>query len=247
MENAKKLKDKKYYLLILILMLITLILLPQKAYAALQSNPSTHYNNSYKKNPTAWMSNIRYMEEANNAMGLTEQFNGDLTSTSSNNIDVHMMRSTEYGAIAILAVSGYGNPSQMQASSIKSTTGNVTGVYYTAQNNSASYPEWVAGGLQGYIFGGTNTRYYDAYSANNGAVKKGDAMNLHWQGTPCANWGDSRSPYFERNYLRVLWLLLQLCEHCLLWPWSCCVWCRTLKGGPAPLWFDVGIFKKCYK
>lgn len=38
-------------------------------------------------------------------MGLDETFNADLTSKESNNIDVHMMRSTEYGAIAILSAS----------------------------------------------------------------------------------------------------------------------------------------------
>lgn len=202
MKNAKKLKNKKYYLLILSLMLITLIILPQKAYAALQSNPSTHYNNSYQKNPSAWMKAIRYMEAANNAMGLTESFNSDLTTkqgTPSNNIDVHMMRNTEYGAIAILAVSGYGNPTTMYGT--KTTTGNVTGVYYyTTSDHDYDHREYVAGGLSERIFGGTNTRYYDVYSASNGAVKKGDAMDLMWQGANGSRWISTDYPYFCRNH-----------------------------------------------
>lgn len=150
------------------------------------------------------MQQIRYMEASNNAMGLTEQFNSDLTTregTDSNNIDVHMMRSTEYGAIAILAVSGYGNPVAMQASGVKTTTGNVTGVYYTTTGygDNAHY-EWVAGGLSGEIFSGTNSRYYDAYSTTNGAVKVGDAMNLKWQGASKAVWITQGGPYFCRNY-----------------------------------------------
>lgn len=203
MKNVKELKIKKCKLLILGLILIVLIIIPpQRTYAALQSNPSTHYK--YEKNPTTWMSQIRYMEAANNAMGLSEQFNSDLTTkegTESNNIDVHMMRSTEYGAIAILAVSGYGNGATMQETTIKSTTGNVTGVYYTTRaGNYNTYAEYVAGGLAGYIFSGVNTRYYDAYSGNNGAVKRGDAMDLKWQGTFNADWISSSYPYFKRNY-----------------------------------------------
>lgn len=180
-----------------------LLILPLNSYAVLQSNPSTHYGESYRKTSVQWMSQIRQMEAANNAMGLTEVFNSDLTTkdgTESNNIDVHMMRSTEYGAIAILAVSGYGNPTTMQASGVKSTTGNVTGVYYTTTGyyDSIHY-EFVAGGLSGMIFSGTNTRYYDAYSATKGAVKVGDAMNLKWQGTPNSYWVTSSEPYFVRN------------------------------------------------
>ena len=58
---------------------------------------------------------FRTMEQAGGSMGLAETLNADLTSKESNNMDVHMMRSTEYGAIAILSASGYGNPSNAQA------------------------------------------------------------------------------------------------------------------------------------
>ena len=60
------------------------------------------------------------------------------------------MRSTEYGAIAILSASGYGNPQTLQNSAVKTTTGNKTGVYFTGNNW-----EWVAGGVNGSIFGGS--------------------------------------------------------------------------------------------
>ncbi len=142
-------KNKRIYLVLIILICITIIaLLPKYTYAALQANPNTHYS-GYKRNSNQWISEIRQMEAPNNAMGLVESFKSDLTPTTSNNIDVHMMKSTEYGAIAILAVSGYGNPQTMQASSIKTTTGNTTGVYYTPTPNNNSnnvniYAELVA-------------------------------------------------------------------------------------------------------
>ena len=63
-----------------------------------------------------------------------------------------MMRSTEYGAIAILSASGYGNPQTLQNSAVKTTTGNKTGVYFTGNNW-----EWVAGGVNGRIFGGVRS------------------------------------------------------------------------------------------
>lgn len=201
MKKIKELKKKKILFIILGFMLITL---QPKAYAALQSNPSTHYKAT--KAPTTWISEIRNMEAPNNAMGLSEQFNSDLTTktgTNSNNIDVHMMRNTEYGAIAILAVSGYGNPSTMQASKIKTTTGNVTGVYYNTHvpvdGGQGQYQESIAGGISQKIFSGTNERYYDSYLS--GKIKKGDAMNMKWQGVseqvwPSAYLGRNRTGYF---------------------------------------------------
>lgn len=166
-----------------------MIYIPINSYAVLQSNPNTHYKDGNQKNATAWMSGIRQMEATNGAMGLTEEINSDLTikeGTESNNIDVHMIRSTEYGAIAILSASGYGNPNTIQSSSIKSTTGNVTGVYYTYDKNNANwYREWVAAtSTNGYE--GINTRYYDRYERN--VPKVGDALDLYWHESAAHYW-----------------------------------------------------------
>ncbi len=91
---------------------------------------------------------------------------GDLTSESSNNgIDVHMMRTTEYGAIAILSASGYGNPSNAQA--ITSTTGNETGIIL----NTNCY-EWTAGDYKEVFFSGVNNRYFDTYTSNQASAKQ---------------------------------------------------------------------------
>ena len=171
--------------------------------AALQANPNTHYTKS--DNPTNWMSNMRKMEETGNAMGLSETFNSDLTASSkSNNIDVHMMKSTEYGAIAILSASGYGNSQTLQNSSVKTSTGNKTGVYFSGNNW-----EWVAGGYSGHIFGGVNLRYFDTYSEDKGSARIGDALGsayttnpggTGWHSASNSTWVDNGSwAYFRRG------------------------------------------------
>ena len=180
--------------------------------AALQSNPNTQYKTP--DTPTNWIKTIRQIETSGNAMGLSETLNSDLTASSeSNGIDVHMMKSTEYGAIAILSASGYGNPQTLQSSSVKTTTGNKTGIYF-----SGSDWEWVAGGLSGSVFSGVNARYYDAYGTNNKSsydfdtnksnAKTGDALGDGTTSNPgCAGWHSaserywvySSGPYFLRG------------------------------------------------
>lgn len=188
-------KNKRVYLVLIILICI-IALLPSFTYAALQANPSTHYK--YKKMPEQWMPQIRQMEAPNNAMGLVEGFNSDLTPTTSNNIDVHMMRNTEYGAIAILSVSGYGNPQTIQSSSTKTTTGNTTGIYYTSSDNT--YRESVAGckttsGYASIWINVIGSRYYDLY----GGYRVGDAMNMKWHGTVQQEWGREQQDFLSRN------------------------------------------------
>ena len=171
--------------------------------AALQSNPNTQYKTQY--NPTTWMTQIRQIETSGNAMGLSETLNSDLTSSSeSNGIDVHMMKSTEYGAIAILSASGYGNPQTLQSSSVKTTTGNKTGIYFSGSNW-----EWVAGGLSGSIFSGVNSRYFDTYSGSQASARIGDALGsasttnpgcAGWHSASYSYWVDSSYPCFLRGY-----------------------------------------------
>lgn len=187
-------KTRKKYLMILFLALSITILPMGGVKAALQANPNTHAKKTDA--PTNWMSNIRKMEETNGAMGLSESLNSDLTSKESNNIDVHMMRVTEYGAIAILSASGYGNTKTLQNSSIKTTTGNKTGIYFTGNNW-----EYNAGGLEGYIFGGVNGKYYDTYTGSSSSARVGDALKcVKWHSASDSSWpNDKDYPYFVRN------------------------------------------------
>ena len=134
--------------------------------AVLQSNGNT--GATYNLND--WMVNVRKMEELGGAMGLSETLNSNLTASSdSNNIDVHMQKNTEYGALAILSASSYGNPNKINSG--ETTTGNVTGVVVRLNW------EWVAAGTSS---GGNNYntaagRYKNIYTPS--YVKKiGDAI-----------------------------------------------------------------------
>ena len=194
-------KKTKLILLTLIILLVTILLNTSEVQATLQANPTTHYKKSDL--PTNWMTNIRKMEETGGSMGLDETLNADLTSSSgSNNIDVHMMRSTEYGAIAILSASGYGNSKTLQNSEIKTTTGNKTGVYL-----SGGDWEFNAGGLENRIFSGVNKKYYDEYTNSINSAKVGDALGEK-SNNGCKGWHKGRSgewvniscQYFKRYY-----------------------------------------------
>ena len=147
-----------------------ILLIPESNYAVLQANRNTHGQKA--DTVVYWMTNVRNMETAGQAMGLDEKIDSTTkkATSKSNGIDVHMIKTTEYGAVAILSASGYGNPSMIQLSTIKSTTGNKTGVYFNQGW------EWGAGGLQGIIFSGVDEKYYDAYTASNESAKKGDAL-----------------------------------------------------------------------
>lgn len=158
--------------------------------AALQSNPSTQSTTT--KKAEAWMKQFRYMEQVNQGMGLSEKLNADLTfSGESNNIDVHMMKSTEYGAIAILSASGYGNPRNDKV--ISSTTGNKTGVIMKEPRNIYDEQrEYVAAGLKDRVFTGIDGRYYDAYERN--VEKIGDALGTATSKYPgCKGWHSAES------------------------------------------------------
>ena len=178
MLNKKNLKVK-----LILLIIILFILLPiGESKAVLQANPNTHYT---KTDVFAnFINDIRKMEESNGAMGLKETFNEDLTSSSgSNGIDVHMERSTEYGAVAILSTSGYGNANTLQNSEIKTTTGNKSGVYF-----SGSQYEYVAGGMESGLTN-VNKKYYDIYTASIESAKIGDALGNSSTTNPgCTGW-----------------------------------------------------------
>ena len=104
-----------------------------------------------------------------------------------------MIKSTEYGAIAILSASGYGNPSK--ASNITTTTGNNTGMIL-----STSAWEWVAGCLNA-SFGAINPIYYDSYGGDSSSAKVGDALATcaRWHGASYSTWVNGYNPFFLRG------------------------------------------------
>ena len=158
---------KKKKIGISIIILISMIMLGSgNVKAALQSNPNTHMTK----------------EDS-----LTETLQSDLTPNTSNGIDVHQMRTTEYGAMAILAASGYGNPSNAKV--ITTTTGNNTGVML-----STGEYEWTSGIATTNTLSGVNARYYDLYTTNGNSAKPGDALGSKTVANPgCAGWHQAYS------------------------------------------------------
>lgn len=168
---------KKRIFIILLLILFILIMLTKGTHAVLQANGST----PAKMQLEQWLVQVRYMEGHNGALGLEETINQNLTSSSgSNNLDIHMQKNTEYGAIAILSASDYGNPVKIESGN--TTTGNETGIYinlngeYVAAHNSYAVQN-------AYNYGATQFRasadkyknVYD-YSPTYGPKKVGDAI-----------------------------------------------------------------------
>lgn len=182
-------KNKKTISLILAIFL--LILLAPYSKANYQISPNGTRVREYQTNMAV---RVRYMEASNQVMGLNELCNGTTleATTESNNIDVHMLKNTEYGAVAILSASkqygkqGTGADSYINkntSTGIATTTGNQYGVYEMGQSH-----EWVAGGR-------TNTtpylnKYYDIYTTNASSAKVGDATieTKTWKGSKTHHW-----------------------------------------------------------
>ena len=179
-----KKKLLKFFIIIGALALLLTIISTTQVQAVLQSNPNTHYKK--KDYSQYWMTNFRNMEATGAALGLKETKNSTsmLSTSESNNLDSHMMRRTEYGAIAILSASGYGNPKKLQESTIKTTTGNETGLYY-----KGTAWEWIAGGYSPNVFKNVDVRYYDSYNSKNTSAKVGDALGTKDTTNPgCTGW-----------------------------------------------------------
>ena len=187
-------KTKKI-ILTAILIAITLILSGEGVQAALQANPNTQ---SKKTDTLAnWVKNVRKMEEADGAMGLGETIDSTtlLATSNSNGIDVHCVKTTEYGAMAILSASGYGNPSNERV--ITTTTGNNTGVILNTSNH-----EWTSGirSVSGAGLTGVNARYYDLYTSSSDSAKRGDALGSETAANPgCAGWHSASDSIWLSN------------------------------------------------
>ena len=179
-------KNKKVFLTILFLMVMIIMMLScNNSYAVLQVNGSDPATQLTKD----WIVNFRKMEALGGTLGLEETINDDLTSTESNNLDCHMIKNTEYGALAILSASSYGNPYRIEDGD--TTTGNKTGVQMNINNEwTAAHSTNIAWDRTGYekVFKDAKTRYINWYPyVENGKYQRkiGDAL------AETAGWHDS--------------------------------------------------------
>lgn len=162
-----------------LLFTVFIILNVKESKSVLQSNGNT----IAKYNLSDWIMNARNMETLGGGMGLSEKINNDLTFRgNSNNIDVHMQKNTEYGALVILSASSYGNPNKVKNGD--TTTGNITGAVMNINS------EWVVAGTElnpATNFANATQRYKNIYGPfpTNYVAKNGDAtiQTNSWHGS----------------------------------------------------------------
>lgn len=210
-------KTIKKIAMAVVVIMITILLQTTKVQAGYQSIPT---GSSPITISTTWIIGIRQMESAGQGLGLKETINTKtgLATSKSNNIDVHMQKNTEYGAILLLGASDYGK----QGSSIEArrmdkgattisgtdvkatTTGNVTGIYemgYYNMNISYTMWEWTAGSISSF-FSSIAPRYWNIYTTSRSSAKVGDATEetSKWHKSYGADWCDSTYPCTQRGY-----------------------------------------------
>ena len=120
----KKIEMKKKLAMCIVgLFAVTCIINPIKSNAALQANKNPGVGDTIDN----WLVKVRKMESTGGTLGLTDDTinESNLTSTTKNNLDIHVQKNTEYGAMAILSASAYGNQNKINDGD--TTTGNKTG------------------------------------------------------------------------------------------------------------------------
>ncbi len=173
-------KIKEKLLISIIVVGLICIFTPLKINAALQSNGGTPAT----KDVNGWITQIRQMQASGGALGLTDTIGADLTSTNTN-LDIHMEKNTEYGAMVLLSASSYGNPEKIENGG--TTTGNATGVYMNINK------EWVAAGMANTAAASMKNaagRYKNQYTAPTYTEKVGDAVAgvAGWHGSGSSTW-----------------------------------------------------------
>ena len=212
---------KRKFYTILSIFFVVIVALTISSEAAYQSRPN--FSSLVNTTTNSFFENIRKMESADGPMGLNAEFkvtDTEVTETSSsNNIDVHMIKNSEWGAAVLLAASGYGAGRDDDAGTWTTGPNNYTGIYGMGNSNweyTASYCQ--KGGsntttsqtYRSLLHSYQGSKYVDQYVNKNDqatadydsfTVIKGDAiidtMNLH-----SGNKGlvTSDNPVFRRGY-----------------------------------------------
>lgn len=169
------------------------LIIPNKANAALQSNGGTPVG----KIGGDWILKIRQMQELGGTLGRTDIVNTTDLSSNATDLDIHMEKNTEYGAMAILSVSAYGNPNKINDG--ETTTGNSTGIVIKLNG------ERTAAGLTkmeyNQILNNVKSRYKNSYTDLSNC-KIGDAMSEtnQWHGSNNNDWYDYNYEFILRGY-----------------------------------------------
>ncbi len=151
----------KFISLILILMFTILLTNIGEVSAALQSNKNTPSS----KSTYNWLREIRNMQALGGTLGREDNIDTTTLRSETTDLDIHMEKNTEYGAMAILSASAYGNLNKITKG--ETTTGNQTGIVMNGE-------ECVSGGTASVYnhWGNVSNRYKNVY----GEFKVGDAL-----------------------------------------------------------------------
>ncbi len=164
---------------------LSALIMPNKSNAALQSNGGT----PVKKDLETWMLQIRQMQEMGGTLGRTDSVNTTNLTSGATDLDIHMEKNTEYGAMAILSASAYGNPNKINDG--ETTTGNSTGVVININNERvAAAFEAKPSYIENFIK--ANNRYKNLYPGGKYVAKIGDAImeTYKWHGSSIYTWKD---------------------------------------------------------
>ena len=160
------------------------LIIPNKANAALQSNGGTPAT----RNLNDWLLKIRQMQELGGTLGRKDTINTTNLTSGATDLDIHMEKNTEYGAMAILSASAYGNPNKINDG--ETTTGNSTGIVMNLNNERVS----AASDKQQYVtnFINANSRYKNLYPGKQYETKIGDAVleTYKWHKSTIYEWMD---------------------------------------------------------
>lgn len=212
-------KNKKLILTAIIAMAIIIFMqMPTLAYQSTSKGNSFENRVNNSSSVTGWALGIRQMEASGAGLGLNETTlnTTTLVSTTSNNIDVHLQKNTEHGAMLILGASNYGKQGDLTTTTSSTTTrfmhrgartltgtdkkasstGNVYGVYELGYPNinktgNGNAQEWVAGGKEDFLYE-VNSRYKNIYEEKKGitgdATIEGDIDFATWHGGVDSDW-----------------------------------------------------------
>lgn len=187
--------------IMVIISLAIIFLLSSKSQANYQSIYQSRPSNYKLVSQSKWINSIRNMENDGQVMGLKETIDDEslLSTSGSNNIDVHMTKNTEYGAMVLLSASAeYGKQGEgtaryvIHGEGLTTTTGNVYGVYMddltvNGKSEAVAASEDIAGSYSYNL--SISPRYVNRYSTREKTNIDGDAM-LKWHGT-------TATPYYQ--------------------------------------------------
>ena len=223
--------------LISVLIMLLGVILTGNVNASLQSRPGA--TSLVNKSASVFFLLSRQMETSSGPMGLNatiEIQNDKVVETSaSNNIDVHMIKNTEYGTAAMLAASSYGKCPT--GSSSASTTGNSSGIMQMAggklEHVAGIYNTGKAGADYKYIYNADSwhKNLYATDVAKDSYIPGDATYETHnWYGSSNSNFVSASYPIFRRGtpvfgYARSTVLVADLTPR---FSCGCCMWSRTL-------------------